>query len=48
MVFFLFCCLYTSISLIALNNNYIGILKLGGDVVTNVIFGGVYMRDYTS
>ena len=45
---FSFCCLYISISLIALNNNYIGILNLGGDVVTNVIFGAVYMKDYTS
>ena len=46
--FFSFCCFYISISLIALNNNYIGILNLGGDVVTNVIFGGAYMKDYTS
>ena len=44
---FFFCCFYISISLIALNNNYIGILNLGGDVVTNVIFGAVYMKDYT-
>ena len=46
--FFSFCCLYISISLIALTNNYIGILNLGEDVVTNVIFGAVYMKDYTS
>ena len=46
--FFSFCCLYISLSLIALTNNYIGILNLGGDVVTNVIFGGAYMKDYTS
>ena len=39
--------LYITISSIALNNNYIGILNLGGDVVINVIFGGVYMKDYT-
>ena len=46
--FFFCCCLYISISLIAHNNNYIGILNLGGDAVTNVIFGGVYMKNYTS
>ena len=46
--FFSFCCLYISISLIALTNNYIGILNLGGDVVTNVIFDAGYMKDYTS
>ena len=39
---------YLSIYLIALKNNYIGMLNLGVDVVTNVIFDGAYMKDYTS
>ena len=46
--FFFLLFIYISISLIVLTNNYIGILNLGGDLVTNVIFGGAYMKDYTS